>query len=262
MTLGRNADAERTATECLALSSQQNRRKTKLQALYLLSQLRKSPELYEETIALNDSLYNEQISQQIADFEVRYATAEKEREKAQLQVIVNRQHYALIVCVIVLLALFIGIVLVHFVRRMRRDIEHTEQVARELFVIQSRHEKPTDTSVDNAIATENKNNTELQTANISGKTEEQDATQRTEIQHNNLSESISVEKKDVIQLSPREIEIVRACCDGKLSKEIADEFGISKKTVDNHKSAIYQKLGICNNTELILYAVKHGIAKV
>ena len=65
-----------------------------------------------------------------------------------------------------------------------------------------------------------------------------------------------------IQLSPRELDIVKACCQGKLSKEIADDFGISKKTVDNHKSTIYQKIGVCNNTELILFAVKHGLARV
>jgi len=75
-------------------------------------------------------------------------------------------------------------------------------------------------------------------------------------------EPIEEKTDSYIQLSPREMDIVKACCQGKLSKEIADEFGISKKTVDNHKSAIYQKLGICNNTELILFAIKHDIVKL
>ena len=257
MALGRKADAERTVTECLALSNQLNRRKTKLEALHHLAQLRQSPELYEQTLALSDSLYNEQISQQIADFEVQYATAEKEREKAQLQVTVNRQRYALVVFVIVFLSLFVGTVLVHFVRRMRRDIEHTERVARELFVHQSRSRKSTTDSKPD----ENKIVTNAQENEAPDKFEPQ-SVQQTDVQSDVQSESMPDVAGEEIQLSPREVEIVRACCQGKLSKEIADEFGISKKTVDNHKSAIYQKLGICNNTELILYAVKHGIAKV
>lgn len=259
MALGRKTDAERAVTECLALSNQLNRRKTKLEALHHLAKLRQSPELYEQTLDLSDSLYNEQISQQIADFEVQYATAEKEREKAQLQVTVNRQRYALVVCVIVFLALFIGTVLVYVVRRMRQDIEHTERVARELFVHQSRKArfgKPT----PDANPTENITDTEPQTPIAPTKIEEQPIAQQADILPNEPSEP--VEEEPDIQLSPREVDIVRACCQGKLSKEIADEFGISKKTVDNHKSAIYQKLGICNNTELILYAVKHGIAKL
>lgn len=257
MALGRKADAERTVTECLALSNQLNRRKTKLEALHHLAQLRQSPALYEQTLALSDSLYNEQISQQIADFEVQYATAEKEREKAQLQITVNRQRYALVVCVIVFLSLFVGTVLVHFVRRMRRDIEHTERVARELFVHQSRSRK----SATGSKPDENKIVTSVQENAAPDKSEPQ-SEQQVGVQPDAQSETMPDMAGEEIQLSPREVEIVRACCQGKLSKEIADEFGISKKTVDNHKSAIYQKLGICNNTELILYAVKHGIAKV
>ena len=65
-----------------------------------------------------------------------------------------------------------------------------------------------------------------------------------------------------MQLSKREIQIVLACCKGKLSKEIADELGISKRTVDNHKSTIYRKTGVCNNAELILWAAKHKLLKI
>lgn len=65
-----------------------------------------------------------------------------------------------------------------------------------------------------------------------------------------------------IPLSEREMDVVRACCQGKLSKEIADQLYISKRTVDNHKTAIYQKLGVKNNTELIIYAVKHNLIEI
>jgi len=243
--LGRKTDAEKTASECLALSSQINKRKTKLEAMRHLASLRKSPELYEQTLALNDSLYNEQIREQIADFEVRYATAEKEKEKAQLQVIVNRQRYALVVLAIVFASLLIGVVLIYIVRRMRHDIEHTETMARELFVNKTPNNSSGKSSADEDKVLPNNDMTK-QTSTISSDKQIEPAAEETDRN---------------IQLSPREMDIVKACCQGKLSKEIADEFGISKKTVDNHKSAIYQKIGICNNTELILFAIKHGIVK-
>lgn len=253
--LGRKAEAEKTAAECLQLSGQIGQRKNKLDALRHLATLRNSPQLYQQTLALSDSLYNEQISQQVADFEVRYATAEKEREIAQQQVTIERQQNALIVLVVVLTAIFIALVLVFIIRRMRRDIEHTEKMARELFV---------------GVPAEKTTSEPEQTADISdskGAVEGQSsATNAISPEDTREADVMPTEKPEpeqpAVQLSPREIEIVRACCQGKLSKEIADEFGISKKTVDNHKSAIYQKLGVCNNTELILYAVKHGIVKL
>lgn len=258
--LGRKAEAEKTATECLALSTRLDKRKTKLDALRLLAELRQSPELYEQALKLNDSLYNEQISEQIADFEARYATAEKEKEAAQLQVVVNRQRYALIVFVLVFAALLVGTVLVHFARRMRRDIEHTEKVARELFVS---HSKQNAVSVKPAIdAQEPENESDARIRESENQSSETEKVTPESIENQVTAAQEPAVDSDEIQLSPREVDIVKACCQGKLSKEIADEFGISKKTVDNHKSAIYQKLGICNNTELILYAVKHGIAKL
>ena len=259
--LGRNAEAEKTAAECLQLSEQIGQRKNKLDALRNLAMLRNSPQLYEQTLKLSDSLYNEQISQQIADFEVRYATAEKEREIALQQVTIERQQNALVVLAVVLSAIFLALVLVFIIRRMRRDIEHTEKMARELFVDSPQtspiekpaaepKQAPTPAAANNQATSQPATTMPINTPAAAPQTVEAEPTEKAE------------PVQPAVQLSPREIEIVNACCRGKLSKEIADEFGISKKTVDNHKSAIYQKLGVCNNTELILYAVKHGIAKL
>ena len=249
--LGRKAEAEKAAAECLVLSEQIGQRKNKLDAMRYLAMLRNSPQLYQQTLALNDSLYNEQISQQVADFEVRYATAEKEKEIAQQQVTIERQQNALIVLAVVLISIFVALVLVFMIRRMRRDIEHTEKMARELFVSGTQSAPAEKTAV------------EPETMAKPDDAAEPSANQPDESQPVVGSPTEEMEPESpAVQLSPREIEIVSACCRGKLSKEIADEFGISKKTVDNHKSAIYQKMGVCNNTELILYAVKHGMVKL
>lgn len=249
--LGRKAEAEKAAAECLELSEQIGQRKNKLDAMRYLAMLRNSPQLYQQTLVLNDSLYNEQISQQVADFEVRYATAEKEKEIAQQQVTIERQQNALIVLAVVLISIFVALVLVFIIRRMRRDIEHTEKMARELFV-SGKQGAPAEITAAEPKTTAKPDDAAEQIAN------QPDESQPVVGSPTEKQEPMS----PVVLLSPREIEIVSACCQGKLSKEIADEFGISKKTVDNHKSAIYQKLGICNNTELILYAVKHGIVKL
>lgn len=260
--LGRNTEAEKAAAECLGLSAQIEQRKTKLDAMRYLAELRNSPQLYKQTLMLNDSLYNEQISQQIADFEVRYSTAEKEKEIAQQQVIIQRQNNILLVLAIALAAIIIATIHGNIIRRMRRDIEHTEKMARELFV-DVRH---TGAPAEKTVAAPETSSTEPYAispeANQPDEAKQSDApSTETPKVETKPTEATEPAQPDV-QLSPREIEIVRACCQGKLSKEIADELGISKRTVENHKYAIYQKLGICNNTELILYAAKHGIAKM
>ena len=46
---------------------------------------------------------------------------------------------------------------------------------------------------------------------------------------------------NIYGLSPREIEIVDTCIDGKSTKEVAELFGISVRTVETHKNNIYKK---------------------
>lgn len=59
-----------------------------------------------------------------------------------------------------------------------------------------------------------------------------------------------IEKKQ-IELTEREREIATACCKGQRAKDIAQELGISKRTVDAHKANIYHKLGISNCVQLM-----------
>lgn len=216
-------EAERYLNECLAISKETNQRQYEYQATYMLARLLKDVSLYDEAMDLKDSLHSEQIQSQVAEFEVKYETAEKERQNAQLQIVIERQHHLMWILIIVLIAIVGGAALTFVLYRLHRNIQHTESVARKLFVPKAKRQN------ENAIQPDSD-------------TEE---------------ERVINTKPSV--LSAREIEIVCACCQGKLSKEIADELCISKRTVDAHKTAIYQKLGVSNNTELILYAVKNGL---
>lgn len=51
-------------------------------------------------------------------------------------------------------------------------------------------------------------------------------------------------------LTPRENEVLQALMEGRVSKEIAGQLGISARTVDVHRSRIMQKLGLSSLSQL------------
>ena len=63
------------------------------------------------------------------------------------------------------------------------------------------------------------------------------------------------------EFTGREREIIIACSNGLMGKEIANHLGISINTVNTHKKNIFQKLGINNTVEMIQYALKNGIIR-
>jgi DNA-binding NarL/FixJ family response regulator len=60
-------------------------------------------------------------------------------------------------------------------------------------------------------------------------------------------------------LTQRQIEILRMIAQGKASKEIAYELGLSPKTVDVHRARIMERLGISDIASLTRYAVRKGL---
>ena len=52
------------------------------------------------------------------------------------------------------------------------------------------------------------------------------------------------------KLTPREREVVLKVSEGKKNREIADELGIGKRTIEVHRTNIYSKLGVRNAVEL------------
>ena len=61
-------------------------------------------------------------------------------------------------------------------------------------------------------------------------------------------------------LTQRELQILSMLARGMAAKEIARAVHISEKTVRNHLSHIYSKLGIFDRSQLILWAIKKGLA--
>lgn len=60
-------------------------------------------------------------------------------------------------------------------------------------------------------------------------------------------------------LTKREVEILRLLAVGKATKQIAYSLRINEKTVRNHVSRLYAKLGICDRSEAVLYALRKGL---
>lgn len=61
------------------------------------------------------------------------------------------------------------------------------------------------------------------------------------------------------QLSAREVEVLRRLAEGLANKQIALELGISARTVRNHVSRVYEKLGVSARAEAAVQAVRMGL---
>ena len=63
-------------------------------------------------------------------------------------------------------------------------------------------------------------------------------------------------------LTTRELEVLQLIVHGKSSKEIAAILGISANTVAVHRANMMQTLGIHNTAELVVYAIRNGLANI
>lgn len=60
-------------------------------------------------------------------------------------------------------------------------------------------------------------------------------------------------------LSSREREVLQLIAEGLSAKEVATELSISTKTVEAHRTSLMRKLGVRKATELVRYALRHGL---
>lgn len=62
-----------------------------------------------------------------------------------------------------------------------------------------------------------------------------------------------------MELTSRELQVLRLIASGKSSKQVAGELGIAFRTVVCHRYRIFQKLGVHNTAELVMFAVRAGM---
>lgn len=75
-----------------------------------------------------------------------------------------------------------------------------------------------------------------------------------------LREARRVESGPV--LSERECQVLKLVSNGRNTKEIAAEIGVSTKTVDTHRARMMSKLGLQSVAELTKYAIRMGYTTV
>ena len=63
-------------------------------------------------------------------------------------------------------------------------------------------------------------------------------------------------------LTTRELEVLQLIVHGKSSKDIAAILGISANTIAVHRTNMMQTLGIHNTAELVVYAIRNGLANI
>jgi len=63
----------------------------------------------------------------------------------------------------------------------------------------------------------------------------------------------------VADLTPREIEVLRAIARGQSTKQIANALGVSPKTIDNQTQSIFVKLAVRTRGGATLFAIEHGL---
>ena len=60
------------------------------------------------------------------------------------------------------------------------------------------------------------------------------------------------------KLYRRELEVLRLAAKGSSNRTIAEELGLSERTVQTHMVNIFRKLGVTSRTEAVLHALKEG----
>ena len=67
-----------------------------------------------------------------------------------------------------------------------------------------------------------------------------------------LSETESAQAEDRLsRLTRRELEVLRILATGVTSKQVAQQFGVSRRTVELHRSSLLAKLGARNLVQAI-----------
>lgn len=82
------------------------------------------------------------------------------------------------------------------------------------------------------------------------------------IEHRILGKSsieLNADNPSLSRLSKREVEIIKLICDQLTNEEISKMLFLSKRTIDNHRQNILNKLGMSNTAGLVRFAVENGL---
>lgn len=62
-----------------------------------------------------------------------------------------------------------------------------------------------------------------------------------------------------LDLTPRELDVLRLLVRGNTNRQVAEELGLSTRTVESHRANLQSKLGLTSRVELVEYAEEHDL---
>jgi len=80
-------------------------------------------------------------------------------------------------------------------------------------------------------------------------------------QRNAAEQPVDPEAAKIARLTAREREVIGLIGEGLYNKQIAERLSISAATVSHHLTSIFDKLGVANRFDLVIYAYRHGLAE-
>ena len=79
--------------------------------------------------------------------------------------------------------------------------------------------------------------------------------------HMNPSNIPSDDRQD-FGLTARERQVIALVSAGYTNRDLAQKLGISENTAKYHLTNVFDKLGVCNRLELVLFAIDQGLAQM
>ena len=77
-----------------------------------------------------------------------------------------------------------------------------------------------------------------------------------------LVDGAGQDRSSIDSLTPRQREILQMIAEGNSTKEIAFTLNVSVKTIETHRSALMERLGIHDIAGLVLYAVRNHLVSI
>lgn len=74
-----------------------------------------------------------------------------------------------------------------------------------------------------------------------------------------LADGAPAAEEPLARVTPREREIIQLLVEGKSNKEVANQLGISVRTVESHRATVIRKLHCHSFSELVRYAIRNKI---
>lgn len=72
---------------------------------------------------------------------------------------------------------------------------------------------------------------------------------------------LETKRKNELNLSKREQEVLQLICDGHTNSQIADKLFLSTRTVEGYRYKLCDKVGVKNTAALVKYAIKNGLVE-